>query len=236
MPPQYKAFIESWKKYCPEYQIVQWDEENFDIDSNQYCKQAYDAKQWAFVSDYARLKIIYENGGIYLDTDVELVKSMDNLLGNKAFIGFQNDYEVNTGLGFGAEKHNEAIKSMLSMYNSRRFIGKNGEYNRIPCPATNTVALIPYGLKIGPINSMTIQLLKDIAIYPEEYFNPMNRNNGKINVTDNTYTIHHYAGSWSSGKSKKLSKIKKVMPDWFLRAHDNKIAKKDIKAIKNEFR
>lgn len=236
MPPQYKAFIESWKKYCPEYQIVQWDEENFDIDSNQYCKQAYDAKQWAFVSDYARLKIIYENGGIYLDTDVELVKSMDNLLGNKAFIGFQNDYEVNTGLGFGAEKHNEAIKSMLSMYNSRRFIGKNGEYNRIPCPATNTVALIPYGLKIGPINSMTIQLLKDIAIYPEEYFNPMNRNNGKINVTDNTYTIHHYAGSWSSGKSKKLSKIKKVMPDWFLRAHDNKIAKKDIKEIKNEFR
>ena len=135
LPTQYKEYMKSWKKYCPDFHIVQWNEDNFDINSNQYCRQAYDSKQWAFVSDFARLKIIYENGGIYLDTDVELVKTIDDLLTNKAFIGFQNAYEVNTGLGFGAEQHNEAVKEMLSLYEHRKFISINGEYNKIPCPA-----------------------------------------------------------------------------------------------------
>ena len=177
LPTQYKEYMKSWKKYCPDFHIVQWNEDNFDINSNQYCRQAYDSKQWAFVSDFARLKIIYENGGIYLDTDVELVKTIDDLLTNKAFIGFQNAYEVNTGLGFGAEQHNEAVKEMLSLYEHRKFISINGEYNKIPCPATNTVALMNCGLKIGSSGSQDIQYLTDITVYPEVYFNPMNRNN-----------------------------------------------------------
>jgi len=232
IPDLYKTYMNTWKKYCHEYEVIQWNEDNFDVCSNEYCKQAYETKQWAFVSDFARLKIIYEYGGIYLDTDVELIKNIDDLLLNKAYIGFQNEYEVNTGLGFGAEKHNDAIKSMLEMYNDRSFVDDNRKYNRIPCPATNTVALFAHGLKNGRRNSTQIQYLDDITVYPEEYFNPMNRNNGKVRLTEKTYTVHHYSGSWSSGQTKRLSRVKKVIPNWMLRCHDNKVAKKDIETIK----
>lgn len=231
IPDQYKTFMKTWEEYCPDYEIVQWNENNFDVSSNPYCMEAYKAGQWAFVSDYARLKIIYEEGGIYLDTDVELVRNIDALLQNKAYIGFQNDYEVNTGLGFGAERHNPAIGTMLAMYGHRHFADNNGGYDRVPCPATNTAALLACGLKNGKTGSRQIQRLDGITIYPEEYFNPMNWNNGKIQLTENTYTIHHYAGSWSSAQTKKMARIKKIMPDWVLRGHDNKVAQKDIEKV-----
>ena len=96
--------LESWKKYCPDYEIIEWNETNFNLDSCEYVREAYQAKKWAFVSDYARLKVVYDNGGIYLDTDVELIKSLDRLLKNKSFFGTETTGVVATGLGFGAEK------------------------------------------------------------------------------------------------------------------------------------
>ena len=102
-PKNIQNCIRSWKKYCPDYEIIEWNEQNFDVSQSLYTRQAYDARRWAFVADYARLKILYEQGGIYMDTDVELLRSLDDLLVYPAFFGFQHNNEVATGLGFGAE-------------------------------------------------------------------------------------------------------------------------------------
>ena len=109
--------IESWKKCCPDYEIIEWNGSNFDVTQNQYCREAYEAKKWAFVSDYARLKIIYDHGGIYLDTDVELLKPLTPFIQDGyGFIGFQNEEQVNTGLGFAAPQANCCVKQMLDAY------------------------------------------------------------------------------------------------------------------------
>ena len=118
MPKLAKKCIKSWKKYCPDYEIICHNEDNFDCFQNRYMSEAYQAKKWAFVSDYARLKIIYDNGGIYLDTDVEIIKPIDDLLRNKGFMGFDEKGIVATGLGFGAEKGNEIIGEFLKDYNN----------------------------------------------------------------------------------------------------------------------
>ena len=126
--------IESWKKYCPGYEIKEWNEENFRIEDNLYCKQAYDAKKWAFATDYARLVIVYNNGGIYLDTDVEVIKPLDDLLNHKFFIGRQQGFQVNTGSGFGAEKGHPVLKRMIDDYEDIPFIDENGEMDLLTCP------------------------------------------------------------------------------------------------------
>ena len=140
---------------------------------NQYCLETYNAKKWAFVSDYARLKIIYENGGVYLNTDVELLKDITPLISNGIdFIGFQNPIEVNTGLGFAAEPHNEVVKAMLCIYEKRHFVLSDGTYKTIPCPVANTLGLINCGLKVNQPWYTRIQMLNGIKVYPEEYFKP----------------------------------------------------------------
>ena len=137
----------SWKKFCPDYEIIEWNESNFDINCIPFVKQAYDAKKWAFVTDYARLKIIYENGGIYLDTDVELLKPLDDLLKLDAYVGLQSAEYINTGLGFGAEKENEMIYEMMIDYNSRHFLAENCE--TIACPILNTKILVKHGYEFS---------------------------------------------------------------------------------------
>ena len=110
--------MESWKKYCPDYKIIEWNDQNFDISTNRYAQQAYAAKKYAFVSDYARLAVLYEYGGIYLDTDVELVRPLDELLELPGFMGFQTNNEVATGLGFGARKGNSVVQALLRDYDA----------------------------------------------------------------------------------------------------------------------
>ena len=134
--------IASWKKYCPDYEIIEWNEDNFDIDMNAYVKSAYEQKKYAFLTDYARLLIIYENGGVYFDTDVELIKPIDDLLENKSFFGFEDREHVNTGLGFGAEKENQIIKRMQKEYDG--LLDKGDSF--IGCPILNTNALVKAGL------------------------------------------------------------------------------------------
>lgn len=182
--------IRSWKKYCPDYEIIEWNEDNFDINMNGYTRYCYDNQKWAFLSDYARLAVIYEHGGIYFDTDVEVIRSFDDLLQNKAFAGFEDDAHVNSGLGFGAEHHNEAIRLMLVEYDTYL----DGSRGTEGCPILNTSALE----RIGLVRDGNYQELSDITVYPKEYFNPYDDPTGKLNSTVNTYSIHWYAKSWMS--------------------------------------
>lgn len=196
LPELAQKCITSWKKYCSDYEIKEWSESNFDLNCCDFVKEAYATKNWAFVSDFARLKIIYEEGGVYLDTDVELIKSLDDLLNSPSFLGEETSGFVNTGLGFGAEKHNPIIKELLEMYTGKHFEVENGVYDMAPCPQKNTKPLYKYGYKFsGTIiwkNEYTI-------IYPPEYFCPLDYETGKVCVTDRTYSVHHYNASWHTG-------------------------------------
>lgn len=139
-PDIVKRCIASWGKYCQEWQIKEWNESNFDVESMPYIKEAYDYKKYAFVSDVARLQIVYQEGGVYLDTDVELLESIDHLLENDAFFAFESNRNINTGLGFGAIENHEAIKKMLEYYKEKHFIVDN-RMCLIPCPAGNSESL-----------------------------------------------------------------------------------------------
>lgn len=225
LPDEYRSYMESWKKYCPDYPIVEWNETNFDVTENTYCREAYEAGKWAFVSDYARLKVIYEQGGIYLDTDVELLKPLDPLLEN-GWIGFQNPEQVNTGLGFSSEAHNRCIGEMLAVYEEIHFRKKDGSLNITPCPVMNTAALRRCGLKTGRKNCMRIQRLDGISVYPNAFFNPLNPDTGKCKITDETYMIHHYSGSWNTERQKKVRRIKKFIPAFVLEKRSVYISKK----------
>lgn len=191
--------IESWKTCCPDYQIVEWNESNFDVNELQYTKEAYENKKWAFISDYARLKVIYEYGGIYLDTDVELIKSLDSLLNYQGFMGFENEAMVASGLGFGAVKGHPVVKALMNDYQGISFYKKDGSFDQTPCPNRNTACLCTLGL----IPDGSRQTVCSMEIFPTEYFAPMNWENGKIIVTDKTCSIHHYHGSWLSSTEKK---------------------------------
>lgn len=197
MPEKNKKCIESWKKIMPDYEIIEWNEDNYDITKCPYIKEAYDAKKWAFVSDYARLDICYNYGGIYLDTDVEVIKRFDDLLFLEGFCGFEigkNNVsnEVNTGLVLGMKKGLEIGKILLNDYRNRHFKIDVDKLDLIPCPVIQTETLKKYGLKLN--NSK--QCIKGLSIFPAEYFCPMNQYTGKTIVTNKTYSIHHYSASW----------------------------------------
>ena len=222
-----KKCIQSWKKYCPDYDIIEWNESNYDIAKNQYMKEAYDSKKWGFVPDYARLDIIYKYGGIYLDTDVELVKPLDELLKNFAYVGCERSGIVALGLGFGAEKGNDLIYKMLCQYNELHFLNENGTPNLIPAPVHQTSLLKNYGL----VESENIQEILGVRVYPKEYFNPYDFDSGKISLSKNTYSIHHYAASWTT----TTNKINTVLYHILYRLFGKKFAEK-IKATRKIFR
>lgn len=235
LPAEYKEYMQSWKKYCPDYEIVEWNEDNFDVTENMYCLEAYQAGKWAFVSDYARLKIIYDNGGVYLDTDVELLKDITPLIADGVgFIGFQNPIEATTGLGFAASSHNRCVKAMLDIYKNRHFLFIDGKKKTIPCPAANTVGLIGCGLRVGNPWCNGIQMLQGIRVYPESYFNPLNRDTQELKITPNTYMIHHYAATWLGENHDKKKKIKRLFPKKFLNKRTERIARRDIVLIMRE--
>lgn len=199
LPPSALKCIKSWKKFCPDYQIIEWNESNFDISGNRYAREASSAGKWAFVSDYARLKIIYDHGGIYLDTDVELLCSFDPLLDSDGFLGFQSDGFVATGLGFGAVRHHPVIHALLDDYQNIPFFLENGKEDLMPCPNRNTKVLQQLGLTA---NMHRIQNIKNLLVYPPEYFCPKNFYTGHLKITRNTYSIHHYDSSWFSPERK----------------------------------
>lgn len=201
-PKEVLKCIESWKKYCPDYEIVEWNEKNYDLKKNEYVKYTYENKKWAFLSDYARLDIIYNNGGIYLDTDVEVVKKFDDLLDCDGYIGMEQIGTVNTGQGFGAIKCHPFIKANMEYYEKCEICDKNGNFNRIICVEITTKILSENGLK--KVNKK--QEVYNMIIYPVEYFCPKIMGTNIVRLTDNTYSIHHFDSTWKSN-NKILRKI-----------------------------
>lgn len=185
--------IDSWKKYLPDYRIVEWNEENFDIsDSIPYVRQAYDNKKWAFVTDYVRLKVLADYGGIYLDTDVEVFKSFDPLLSERCFLGFEsNDYLCTAVIG--CEPRNGFICQFLESYNSRSFVKDDGT---IDTDTTNVVSMTNLLLNEGLIQNGKYQKLNGITIFPQFFF----ASNDIINIIhkydSRIYSYHHCQASW----------------------------------------
>ena len=207
MPKLAKKCIKSWKKYCPDYEFFLHTEDNFDLTQNRYMREAYEAGKWAFVSDYARLKIIYDNGGIYLDTDVELIKPVDDLVKLGGFMGFDEKGIVATGLGFGAEKGNKIVSEFLKDYDDIPFILPDGSFDLTPCPDRNTEALKRLGMDTQNKN----QTFMDVTFLPDEYLCPMDYYTGKKTITDKTYSIHHYSASWTNSVTKRTTRIKRII-------------------------
>lgn len=193
LPDLAKKCIDSWRKFCPDYEIKEWNEQNYDVRKIPYTTQSYDAKKYAFVSDYARLDIIYEHGGIYLDIDVELIKPLDNLLNLIGFIGFEEGKNCNTGAGFGAVPKLPIIKEFLDYYNKLNFVLDNGKFDTTTCTMHQTNLL----LKKGLLQNNSMQELEGLTIFPDEYFCPKDLHTGELHKTKNTYSIHHFGGFWA---------------------------------------
>ena len=192
-----KKCIKSWMKFFPNYDIIEWNESNFDLDACKYVREAYEAGKWAFVSDYARYKILYDEGGIYFDTDVEVIKPFDDIIGCGAFLGCENPdtntpLAVNPGLGCATEAKNEFFREMLGEYESASFYKNDGALDLSTIVERTTERLKIHGLE----NKNEIQSAMGISVYPSEYFCPINMNTGKLEITKNTHSIHRYTGSW----------------------------------------
>ena len=204
-PQSVLNYIESWRRFCPTYEIIEWNEDNFDISNNTYCKEAYDSKKWAFVSDVARLSALYQEGGIYMDTDVEVKKSLDELLDNKVFFGFEAPIYVGTNI-IGAYKGNEFIKVLLNDYDKRHFIKKDGDFDT----TTNVTVITKLAKEMGLILNGKQQTIKGVTFYPQEYFCPFDYITGRMTKSNHTYSIHWYDQTWISPKKRMRLKITKV--------------------------
>ena len=221
LPPLALKCIESWKKYLPDYEIKEWNEENFDINIIPYTKEAYVRRKYAFVSDYARFWILYNYGGIYFDTDVLVLRNMNEILSKGPYMGLENDatedvgyvegnnlgFEVNTGLGCAAEKGMHFYKIMLDKYQDLHFV--------FPSGAINTKTVVSYTseefIKLGANRINEIQLVDGIYIYPRFYFAPKLTNKGIPIIETYTYTAHLYAGTWVDTSMRFKMKISRLL-------------------------
>lgn len=223
LPELAQKCIASWKKYLPDYEIKEWNEDNFDVNIIPYTAEAYQAKKYAFVSDYARFWILYQYGGIYFDTDVEVIRPIDDIVERGNFMGFETDPKlqvkadaseasVNPGLGMGVAPGLGIIKKMLDFYEGRHFEFIPGGIGQLTIVHIATEVLLKAGLE----QQHGIQQVNDIWIYPAEYFCPINLKTGRIHVKPNTRTIHHYAGTWQDKHFSFKEWIKKVLPESLL--------------------
>lgn len=199
IPKHLQAYIDTWKKFCPDYQIIRWDESNYDISKNRYMKQAYEVKKYAFVSDYMRLDVVKNYGGVYLDTDIELLKSLDDLLCYDFFCGLESSYFGT--MAYGARCGHPLLGKLLQPYEDIDFI-HNGVLNETPCPIYNTQVLVAEGFCQEDI----YQLRNGCAVFPKEVF----YSGGHLSLpgtrSKNSFSIHHYDGSWVGKERKDLQK------------------------------
>ena len=224
--------IESWKKYCPDYVFKEWNEDNFDLDSNRYVRQAYDNRKFAFVTDYVRLYALWSEGGIYMDTDVEVLKPLDEFLKHQAFSSFENNNTIPTGI-MAAEKGNEWIFDLMQEYTDLDFVDKYGNMDL----TTNVERITDLTVKkYGLVQESSYQELGGgvVTMYPYDYFCPKDWVTGEINITENSHTIHHFSGSWHTEKEKEqIAKNKLKREKYIARYGEEKTEK--IFARKNTF-
>lgn len=203
--------INSWKKYFPDYEIKEWNEDNFNINIIPYTKEAYEKKRYAFVSDYARFWILYNYGGIYFDTDVEVVRPMDDIVEHGAFMGCETIAKddiplyVAPGLGIGCEALHPVYRQLLDLYSTLHFIEVDGKQNLKTIVQYTSEYLCKRGLK----KTNEIQCIDGIYIYPKEYFNPYDAVLNEIIITENTRTVHYFAGSWKTKRERFMTFVEK---------------------------
>lgn len=198
--------INSWKKYFPDYEIKEWNEGNFDVNSIPYTQEAYSVKKYAFVSDYARFWILYHYGGLYFDTDVEVIKSMDDIVAAGPFMGRENifnpkkvgqEVDVNPGLGLGAIPGLQVYREILDFYSNQHFLNPDHSLNETTVVKYTSRVLYKHGLE----SLAGIQEVAGIKIYPQDYFNPLDNATGRLKKTLNTRSIHWYAKTWIDNHS-----------------------------------
>ena len=209
LPSKAMKCMESWKRFMPDYEIKEWNEDNFDIRINPYVEEAYHMKKYAFVSDYARFWVLYNYGGVYFDVDVELLKPIDDILFRGPYMGLENfekslyrglNASPNPGLGMAAFAGHDFLKKMLDFYSGKHFISPKGKMLNKTVVLNVADVLLENGCVLDA-EKITHHL--GIYLYPNEYFNPKLLSTGKITITDNTRSIHHYAGTWVDGNRKR---------------------------------
>lgn len=209
LPESALKCIASWRKFLPDYEIKEWNENNFPIEECPvYAKQAYERKKWAFVSDYARFKILYDYGGLYFDTDVEIIKPIDDIIERGSFMGCGSENEINSGLGLAAAPGLGLYKEILEYYNTHE-LDLSGSITVVQI-VTDIVKEKGFG------RTNEIQIVDGVSFYPPEYFSPIDYSTGKLILTDNTRSIHHYDASWMEPKDKyaqtKARIFRRIMP------------------------
>lgn len=216
LPPLAEKCIASWRKYLPDYEIKEWNEENFDVQAIAYTREAYEAGKYAFVSDYARFKILYEEGGLYFDTDVEVIRPLDDIVARGPFMGCELDASgatepsVAPGLGLGVNPGLGLYRELLNLYAGMHFRQPDGTLNLRTVVRYTTELLCRHGLRDEP----GIQQVAGIWVYPKEYFCPIVQEGHRLILTENTRSIHHYAGSWQSGTTLMKKKISRILGPW----------------------
>lgn len=198
--------IKSWGKYCPDYQIIEWNEDNFDVSTApRYVQQAYKAKRWAFVTDYVRLRALTEMGGVYMDTDVEVVKSLDPYLKQEAFAGFESLKGVQTGL-LACRKGFPLFEEFLRHYDTASFLREDGT----PDTTTNVEVLTNLCRQRGLQMNDKFQVVEGLAVYPREVFCPVDFDTMKLKRTRKTVTIHWFSGSWHTEEELEIMRQEKL--------------------------
>lgn len=210
-PDLFYRCLASWKKFCPDYEIREWNEDNFNFDESLYAKQSYSVKKYGFVPDYIRAKVLYEYGGIYLDTDVEMVKPFDDLLDNDFVIGFENNVHLGTAT-LASVPHHPFTKLMCEFYKEKPYFKENGKIDYTPSTPIWTYFLHKYyNLKLN--NKKQILKLNDneltITVLPKDYLSPINYTTRKIKLTENSYNIHYFNATWFTKKMKFREKVLK---------------------------
>lgn len=208
LPDKYKKYLATWRKYCPDYKIVQWNEKNYDVTKNRYMYDAYQAGAWGFVPDYARLDIIYRYGGFYFDTDVELIKGIDDLRDFPAFVCYQDDKNINFGSGFGAVKGNPIIKEIRDDYEKREFVLEKKIQES--SPIINSQKMREMGYRLNDRFSQK----DNIVLLPHEYLCPISVIDRRANITKNTYTIHHFSETWLTPYEKFKVNAERLLRRW----------------------
>lgn len=198
MPDRLRQYVDGWKQMLPDYEFIEWNDKNYDVTKNSYMYSAYQNRKWSFVTDYVRVDAVYSNGGIYLDTDVELIRRPDELLYNDAYIGFERLSTVNTGAGFGAVKGFPILGELLDFYANREFINNEDPNKMILCPVYETELLKKHGLT----SNGSFQIVDDMCVYPVEYFNAKSLYSNRLRITDRTISVHHCTWTWAGEKSK----------------------------------
>ena len=195
LPESAQKCVASWRKFFPDYEIKEWNEDNFDVNIIPYTKEAYEAKKYAFVSDYARFWILYHFGGLYFDTDVEVIRPMDDIIERGPFMGVEvpDRMMVAPGLGLGVNPGLGLYKTFLDKYATLSFCNIDGSLNQKTIVAYTTEVLVGHGLR----KTDEIQYVAGVWIYPADYFNPLDSLTGRLKITENTRSIHWYMNSWS---------------------------------------